>query len=429
MSTLLPQPQHQPVSQLESSPELASPEALGGITLPKGFQASGLHAGLKKRKKDMALLVSETPATAAAVYTTNAVKAAPVIWSQALTQQAQGVKAIIINSGNANACTGPIGMQNTQQMATATADALQCLPEEVLVASTGVIGVPLDMNAILPGIPQLAASLDAGHEAAHHAAEGILTTDTHTKETAITFEIAGKTAHIGAMAKGSGMIHPNMATMLSFITTDVAIDAPLLQQALSESVDDSYHMISVDGDTSTNDMVVLLANGMAGNPKITQPGADYDAFRTALRQVNQTLAQAIAKDGEGASKFLTVQVNNASSSQQAKTLAKAVISSNLVKAAFYGADANWGRILSAMGASGAPFNPEWVDLSLKSEAGTLPLLQQGQPIPFDEDIAKHILEEINLDILIDMNAGDAQATAWGCDLTHDYLTINSRYRS
>ena len=403
----------------------------GGITAPSGFKAGGVHTGLKKRKKDLTLLCSETAAHAAAVFTTNIVKAAPIIWSQqALHAQRSSVKAIIINSGNANACTGPQGIIHARQMAEVTAEALHCQPQEVLVSSTGVIGVPLPIETILNGMPTLLDSLGTDENAALAAAEGIMTTDTCVKQAAVRVEIGGKWVTIGAMAKGSGMIHPNMATMLAFVTTDADISPEALQIALRESVDESYHMISVDGDTSTNDMVVLMANGQAGNPTITgRTDTNYEIFRHALNLVNRTLAETIAKDGEGATKFLTAQVTSAGSKSQARALAKAIVSSTLVKAAFYGADANWGRIISSMGATGVPFDPSRVSLSLVSTAGGILMLEKGEPLPFDEEYGRKVLEERDIEIRVELHAGASSATAWGCDLTHDYVSINSSYRS
>jgi glutamate N-acetyltransferase / amino-acid N-acetyltransferase len=434
MSTLVstPSPVQQASSPSVATPLLAECEFIaGGITAPAGFKAGGIHAGLKKRKKDLTLLCSEGLAHTAAVFTTNIVKAAPITWSQqALQAQRSSVKAIIINSGNANACTGPQGMIHAQQMAEATAAALQCQPQEVLVSSTGVIGVPLPIDTILTHMPALVQSLGTDADAGLAAAEGIMTTDTCVKQTAVQVEIGGKTVTIGAMAKGSGMIHPNMATMLAFITTDADVSPEILQIALRESVDESYHMISVDGDTSTNDMVVLMANGQAGNPTITsRTDANYEIFRQALNAVNRNLAETIAKDGEGATKFLTANVTSAGSKSQAKALAKAIVSSTLVKAAFYGADANWGRIISSMGATGVPFEPGKVSLSLVSEAGAILMLEKGEPLPFDEDYGRKVLEAHDIEIRVELHAGASSATAWGCDLTHDYVSINSSYRS
>lgn len=401
----------------------------GGITSPQGFMANGIHAGIKKKKKDLTVLCSEQPATVAAVFTVNTVKAAPVLWSQAVLAHGRPIRGIVVNSGNANACTGEQGMTHARQMAEITSACLQCAPDEVMVASTGVIGLPLTMEPVIIGIERVAHDLRRDAEAARHAAEAIMTTDTFTKEIAVTFELDGIPVTIAAMAKGSGMIHPNMATMLAFVTTDAAISRDLLEKALTESVEASYHMISVDGDTSTNDMVAILANGMAENPPIVQEDANYEIFCAALDRVNQEMARLIARDGEGATKFLTAVVENAPDISQARTLAKAIISSSLVKSAAFGQDANWGRVLAAMGATGLDFDPERVSLSLSSPAGRLLMLDRGQPVPFDELFAKMILQECDIDILVDLDAGACRATAWGCDLTHDYVTINSSYRS
>jgi glutamate N-acetyltransferase / amino-acid N-acetyltransferase len=400
----------------------------GGITAPKGFVANGLHAGIKKKKKDLAIIHSQKPASLGAVFTTNTVKAAPILWSQQVLASGNPVSGIVVNSGNANACTGTVGMIHTRQMAEMTSASLQCKPEEVLVASTGVIGVPLVMEPILVGIEMLGAQLQADPQAAQGAAEAILTTDTFIKEIAVRFELDGIPVTIGAMAKGSGMIHPNMATMLAFVTTDTDISPDLLQKALVDSVNDSYHMISVDGDTSTNDMVSVMANGMAGNAPIVEPGDHYQKFCQALDLVNQELAKAIAKDGEGATKFLSVTVHGASNKADAQKLAKAVVSSSLVKSAAYGEDANWGRVLAAMGSTEILFDPERVDLSMQSTAGNIALLKAGQPIDFDEAIAKKVLQEKNIEFFVDLHQGEQSAIAWGCDLSHDYVSINRSYR-
>ncbi len=401
----------------------------GGIASPQGFVANGIHAGIKKKKKDLAIIHSHKPALAAAVFTTNTVKAAPILWSQQVLASGNPVHGIVVNSGNANACTGAKGMVHTRQMAEMTGACLQCQPEEVLVASTGVIGVPLTMEPVLIGIEAMTDHLATGAEAGQNAAEAILTTDTFIKEIAVQFELDDATVTIGAMAKGSGMIHPNMATMLAFVTTDADIDQTLLQKALAESVDESYHMISVDGDTSTNDMVAILANGMAGNNPIVEPDASYEKFKQALALVNRYLAQAIARDGEGATKFLTVTVENAVNKAVAQQLAKAVVSSSLVKSAVYGEDANWGRVLAAMGATGIDFEPLLVNLSMASAAGSIPLLEMGQPVFFDEAFAKKILQEKEIEFNVDLQQGAESATAWGCDLSHEYVSINSSYRS
>lgn len=403
--------------------------AEGGIASPQGFLANGIHAGIKKKKKDLAIIHSQQPAQVGAVFTTNTVKAAPILWCQQSLAGGHKIHGIVVNSGNANACTGTKGMVHTRQMAEMTSACLKCKPEEILVASTGVIGVPLTMEPVLIGIEMLTDQLAAGTEAGQQAAEAILTTDTFIKEIAVQFELGDATVTIGAMAKGSGMIHPNMATMLAFVTTDAEIAQPLLQQALVESVDGSYHMISVDGDTSTNDMVAILANGMAGNTPITEPNADYAKFKQALALVNQHLAQAIAKDGEGATKFLTVNVNNAPSKTMAQQLAKSVVSSSLVKSAAYGEDANWGRVLAAMGATGIDFEPMLVNLAMSSAVGSVSLLEMGQPVFFDEAFAKLVLQEKEIEFQVDLQQGAEAATAWGCDLSHEYVSINSSYRS
>jgi glutamate N-acetyltransferase / amino-acid N-acetyltransferase len=402
----------------------------GGITAPLGFLANGIHVGLKKRRNDLSLIVSETPAHFATVVTTNIVKAAPILWTQNVLAAGTLVKAIIVNSGNANACTGTVGTEHTCKMAQATAEQFDCGAEEIIVASTGVIGVPMPIEKILEGIPKVAQLLEHSTDAAHQAAEGIMTTDTYSKEVSVEFQLGGKTVKMGAMAKGSGMIHPNMATMLGFVTTDANIAQNVLQMALKECVDDSYHMISVDGDTSTNDMVAVLANGLAGNAKIdVAHHPDYPVFAEALRYVCQNLAQQIAKDGEGATKFLSAHVEEADSKQQARVLAKAIVSSSLVKSAFFGEDANWGRIISSMGATGVAFDPENVSLTLSSSKGNLLMLQHGEPKPFSEEVAKEILSERDIDIHVQLHSGEEQATAWGCDLSHEYVTINSSYRS
>lgn len=424
-------------------------QPIWGITGPMGFFTQGAHVGIKRKRKDLCLLYSEKPAVAAAMFTTNTVKAAPVLWSQSIINRRQPIHGIVINSGNANACTGEAGIQHTEQMAYHTAHALGCKPEEVLVASTGVIGVPLPIDEILQGIEATALHLTTHRQAAENAAEAILTTDTFAKEITVTVALQEKVITISGMAKGSGMIHPNMATMLSFITTDAAIDPVLLQKALEESVADSYHMISVDGDTSTNDMVVALANGMAGNRMIdveSSDNGDYDLFCEGLRQVNTFLAQAIAKDGEGATKFLTAHVNGARHVTEARRFAKAVISSNLVKTAFHGEDANWGRILAAMGATGISFDDERLSLSISPGHGfqpgefyqhsgeecfleTLDLFKDGIPLPLDEAQAKRVLSAKDIDVRIQLREGTATATAWGCDLSTEYVHINSHYRT
>ena len=397
----------------------------GGVTSAKGFKASGVFAGLKKARKDMAMIVSECEAVAAGTYTTNKVKAAPVLWDMKLTGQGKA-RAVVVNSGNANACTGEQGLKDAEEMASYAAGLLSTEKELVLVASTGVIGVNLDMAKIKKGEELLVQSLSDDWK---DAAQAILTTDTFAKTAACSVEIGGKTVTIGGMSKGSGMIHPNMATTLSFITTDAAISHDVLQSLLGKAVDDTYNMISVDGDTSTNDSVLVLANGMAGNAEIRKGSAEEAVFEEAFRYVLGTLARMIARDGEGATRFIEMTVKGARTKEDAKTLARSVVSSSLVKAAFFGSDANWGRILCAMGYSGADFDPDIVDLSFVSPKGSIEVLSGGQPVPFDEDKAKEILLEKEVGAVADCHQGDGEASAWGCDLTYDYVKINGDYRS
>ena len=397
----------------------------GGVTSAKGFKASGVFAGLKKARKDMAMIVSECEAVAAGTYTTNKVKAAPVLWDMKLTGQGKA-RAVVVNSGNANACTGEQGLKDAEEMASYAAGLLSTEKELVLVASTGVIGVNLDMAKIKKGEELLVQSLSDDWK---DAAQAILTTDTFAKTAACSVEIGGKTVTIGGMSKGSGMIHPNMATTLSFITTDAAISHDVLQSLLGKTVDDTYNMISVDGDTSTNDSVLVLANGMAGNAEIRKGSAEEAVFEEAFRYVLGTFARMIARDGEGATRFIEMTVKGARTKEDAKTLARSVVSSSLVKAAFFGSDANWGRILCAMGYSGADFDPDIVDLSFVSPKGSIEVLSGGQPVPFDEDKAKEILLEKEVGAVADCHQGDGEASAWGCDLTYDYVKINGDYRS
>ncbi len=406
----------------------------GGITAATGFLANGIACGLKKRKKDLALVVSEQPCTFAGSFTTNLVKAAPVLWDQALVKSQETVKAILINSGNANACTGEQGSKDTKAMASLAAQSLTkkqhpTTTNEVLVCSTGVIGVPLPMEIVEKGIALITKNLKTGREAALEAAQAICTTDTFTKEVAVDFMVGNKAVHIGGMAKGSGMIHPNMATMLSFITTDATVSKQSLQALLGESVVDSYNMISVDGDTSTNDTVLVLANGMSGSPMIDEVSPDWDSFKEAFLFVHTSLAKAIVRDGEGAGKFIEVTVTGAMDKASAQALARSVVSSNLVKAAFFGSDANWGRILCAMGYSGAAFDPDTVALSFKSEKGSIQVLSAGQPLAFDERRAKSILLEREVEVHAKVGDGLGSGTAWGCDLSYEYVRINGDYRS
>lgn len=397
----------------------------GHFLNPVGYSYAGIHAGLKKRKKDMALIVSDRMATSAAAFTTNVVKAAPVIYDMGILKGGKA-QAILVNSGNANACTGTRGLEDAGHSAALIAHELGIPEDAVFVSSTGVIGVPLDMERIEGGIKELATSLG---DDPIPAAEAILTTDTKTKLASVEVEIDGKSVTISGMAKGSGMIHPNMATMLCFIITDAEIGHEALQKLLGKGISDSFNMISVDGDTSTNDSVIVLANGASGCGEIEEGSTAYAAFAAAFDQVLGELARQIVKDGEGASRFIEMRVTGASSKADARTLARAVISSSLVKAAFFGADANWGRILCAMGYSGASFNPDLVDLDFISAKGKIRVLEGGVPLPFDEDEAKAILLEKEVAVLADCHQGDGEAVAWGCDLTYDYVKINGDYRS
>ena len=402
----------------------------GGVTAAKGFLAAGLAAGIKKgNKKDMAMIYSSTPCMAAGTFTTNLVKAAPVKWDQEIVYHQPSAQAVVINSGVANACTGSEGMECCQMTAQEAAKVLNIEPTQVLVASTGVIGQQLPMDQIREGVRNLAPLLSGAREASALAAQAIMTTDTVPKEVAVTVELGGRTVTIGGVCKSSGMIHPNMCTMLSFVTTDAAISREMLQKALSDVVKDTYNMVSVDGDTSTNDTVLLLANGMAENPEITEDCKDYETFKEALLYVNTCLAKKIAGDGEGATALFEVKVVGAENKEQAVTLAKSVITSNLTKAAIFGHDANWGRILCAMGYSGAQFDPDQVDLYFESAAGKLQIIETGVAVDYSEEEATRILSEKEVTAVADLKAGDAKATAWGCDLTYDYVKINADYRS
>lgn len=401
----------------------------GGVTAAKGFQAAGIYAGIKKDKKDMALIYSEVPCVAAGTFTTNIVKAAPVKWDMDVVYNYQNAQAVIANSGVANACTGEEGMGYCRDTAEVAGKLLHIDPKAVLVASTGVIGKQLPMEPIKEGIKKMVPLLSESIEAGTLAAESIMTTDTVKKEVAVTLEIGGKTVTIGGMCKGSGMIHPNMCTMLSFVTTDAAISKEMLQKALSADIKDTYNMVSVDGDTSTNDTVLLLANGMAGNPIISEENQDYKLFFEALNYVNTCLAKKIAGDGEGATALFEVRVTGAQSKEQAVTLSKSIITSSLTKAAIFGHDANWGRILCAMGYSGADFDPEKVDLFFESEAGKLQIIENGVALDYSEEEATAILSKQEVTAIADIKMGGESATAWGCDLTFDYVKINADYRS
>ena len=402
----------------------------GGVTAAQGFLVAGLSAGIKKgNTKDMAMLYSKVPCESAGTFTTNIVKAAPVKWDQKIVYESEKAQAVICNSGIANACTGEEGFGYCKETAKAASLALNIPEDSVLVASTGVIGQQIPIEKIKKGIENMTPLLSESISAGTLAAEAIMTTDTVKKEIAVEVVIDGKTITIGGMCKGSGMIHPNMCTMLGFITTDVAISKKLLQEALSESVKDTYNMVSVDGDTSTNDTVLLLANGLAGNKKIETKEEDYKKFAEALNYVNIWLAKHIAADGEGASALFEVKVVGAKSKEQAVTLSKSIITSNLTKAAIFGHDANWGRILCAMGYSGAVFDPEKVDLYFESKAGKLKIIENGVATGYSEEEATKILSEKEVTAIADVKMGTATATAWGCDLTYDYVKINADYRS
>ena len=402
----------------------------GGITVVPGFEAAAAAAQIKyEGRTDMALIYSSVPCVAAGTFTTNVVKAAPVKWDQKIVKQGGAVQAIIVNSGIANACTGEEGMQYCEETAQTAAEVFGIQKEQVLVSSTGVIGKQLPMEKIQAGIHMLAQAKGNDKLCGAEAAEAILTTDTHKKEAAVQLEIGGKTVTIGAMAKGSGMIHPNMCTMLSFLATDAVIEKEVLQKVLSEDVEETYNMISVDGDTSTNDTVLFLANGLAQNASICPGTEEYKAFAAAVHTVNEQLAKAIAGDGEGATALLEVEVVGAADKEQAKKISKSVVCSNLTKTAVAGHDANWGRILCAMGYAGVSFVPEQVDLFLESAAGTIQILSGGMALPYSEEKATEILSEEKVKILADLKLGDGKATAWGCDLTHGYIDINADYRS
>ena len=399
----------------------------GGVCAAAGFKAAGVHCGIRKNqtKRDLGLIVSDCKASAAAVYTTNLVKGAPLLVTE--EHLADGTaQAILCNSGNANTCNAD-GPQIANAMCQLAADQLGLAPEDVAIASTGVIGQPLNLEIIQAGMAPLAA--DLAYHNSLHAATAIMTTDTIPKEAAVEFELDGKVCHLGGIAKGSGMIHPNMATMLVFLTTDAAISSELLQKALSTDVQSTFNMVSVDGDTSTNDMVVILANGMAGNTLITQEGEDFAVFMKALNTVTMQLCKMLAGDGEGATHLLECKVSGAADLATARTVAKSVICSSLVKAAIFGADANWGRILCAIGYSGADVNVQAVDVAFVSKAGCIEVCKAGAGIPFSEEKAKQILLEHEIEIQVELNSGSAESTAWGCDLTYDYVKINGDYRT
>lgn len=402
----------------------------GGVCAAKGFRAAGIHVGVKTHnvnKKDVALIVSDVPCAAAAVFTTNVVKAAPIHVTKAHLADGKA-KAIICNSGNANACA-PKGEENAERMCAAAAKAIGCAPEDVLVASTGVIGQTLKVDVIEEGVPQLYHLLESSEVASDAAAHAIMTTDTVKKEVAVETTVGGKTVRMGGIAKGSGMIHPNMGTMLCFLTTDCAISPTMIHEALLETAKVSFNRISVDGDTSTNDTCCVLANGLAGNAEITEKNDDYYAFLEALQALCVQLARMMAKDGEGAKHLITCTVKGAASDHSAEVISKSVISSTLTKAAIFGCDANWGRVLCAMGYSGENFDPDKVDVHFASAAGDIAVCQQGRGLDFDEDLAKKILTEDEIEIHIQMGEGCGACTCWGCDITYDYIKINGDYRT
>ena len=402
----------------------------GGVTAAKGFAAAGAEAGIKyKNRKDMAMIYSKVPCVAAGTFTTNVVKAACVLWDKQIVENEAFAQAVVINAGIANACTGKQGFDYCSQTADATAEALGIPANSVLVASTGVIGMQLPIDRICNGVKILSGQLAETREAGKLAAEAIMTTDTVSKEVAVTFEIDGKEVTVGGMCKGSGMIHPNMCTMLGFVTTDVAISKELLTKALKEDVVDTFNMISVDGDTSTNDTLLVLANGQAGNTEINAEGESYEKFKEALHYVNMTLAKKMAGDGEGATALFETKVINAASKEDARTLAKSVICSSLTKAAIFGHDANWGRILCALGYSGAKFDPEALELFFEGGGKRIQIYKDGVATDYSEEEASEILSQPEVTVLVDMKAGNEEATAWGCDLSYDYVKINADYRS
>lgn len=402
----------------------------GGVTAAKGYEAAATAAGIKyKDRTDMAMIYSQVPCAAAGTFTKNVVKAAPVKWDQQVVRSGAKVQAVIVNSGIANACTGAEGFGYCKDTAAAAAKALDIPAEGVLIGSTGVIGKQIPIDRLAAGIEALAGKKNSSLENGTEAARAIMTTDTCEKELAVQIEAGGKTVTVGGMAKGSGMIHPNMCTMLAFLTTDAVISKETLQKALSEDVDDTYNMISVDGDTSTNDTVLLLANGLAENEEIIYGSEDYKKFAEALHTINEYLAKKIAGDGEGATALFEVKAIGCESTEQAKILAKSIVCSNLTKTAIAGHDANWGRILCAMGYSGAQFDPEKVDLFFESKAGKIQIIEDGTAVDYSEEEATRILSEAEVTAIADVKMGDCQATAWGCDLTHGYIEINADYRS
>ncbi|MDE6942890.1 MAG: bifunctional glutamate N-acetyltransferase/amino-acid acetyltransferase ArgJ [Lachnospiraceae bacterium] len=402
----------------------------GGVTAAQGFEAAGIEAAIKyQNRKDMAMVYSRTPCRAAGVFTSNVVKAAPVLWDKEIVENSPAVQAVIVNSGIANACTGKPGYDCCRQTAEKTAQLLGISPDAVLVASTGVIGNQIPVDKLLAGVEKLAAARADTQEAGTLAAEAIMTTDTVSKQAAVQIELGGRIVTVGGMCKGSGMIHPNMCTMLAFVTTDAAISKELLQEALREDVVDTFNMISVDGDTSTNDTLVVLANGQAGNPEITCKNEDYDKFREALNYINTTLAKKMAGDGEGATALFETRVIHADTKENARILSKSVIGSSLCKAAIFGHDANFGRFLCALGYSGAAFDPEKIELYFQNAEKSILIYKDGTAVEYSEEEAAQVLASPEVTVLVDMHMGDAEATAWGCDLSYEYVKINADYRS
>lgn len=402
----------------------------GGVTAAKGFEAAGAEAGIKyKNRKDMAIVYSRKPCVLAGTFTSNVVKAAPVLWDKKVVEESPFGQAVIINAGIANACTGKEGYSYCDRTAKAAAKALGIPEESVLVASTGVIGMQLPIDRIEDGVAKLAKLKEATLAAGTQAAEAIMTTDTRSKQVAVEFEVGGVKVTIGGMCKGSGMIHPNMCTMLAFVTTDAVISKELLMKAVKEDVVDTFNMISVDGDTSTNDTLLVMANGMAENPEIKEGTPEYEEFKAALHYINESLAKMMAGDGEGATALFETKVIGADTKEHARILSKSVICSSLTKAAIYGHDANWGRILCALGYSGVQFDPEKIELFFESKSGRIQIYKDGVATDYSEEEASKILADPEVTVLVDMKMGNETATAWGCDLTYDYVKINSDYRS
>lgn len=402
----------------------------GGVTVARGFEAAGTQAAIKyQNRKDMALIYSQAPCVLAGTFTSNVVKAAPVLWDKKIVEEAPFGQAVIVNAGIANACTGKEGYEYCRRTARRAGDVLGIPENAVLVASTGVIGMQLPIEKIEAGVESLAGEKAATLEAGTQAAQAIMTTDTISKQAAAEIEVGGVTVRVGGMSKGSGMIHPNMCTMLGFITTDLAISKELLQEALREDVEDTFNMISVDGDTSTNDTLVVLANGLAGNPEITEKNGDYDKFREALHYIDETLAKKMAEDGEGATALFETRVIHAATKEEARRLSKSVICSSLTKAMIYGHDANVGRIMCALGYAGVDFDPEQVDLFCESGEDRMQICKGGMLTDYSEEEATKILSAPEVRVIVDMHRGEAEAAAWGCDLTHEYVNINADYRS